>query len=261
MTNINDLQKLIEKKLDSPIVFLDGGIDPLSPCFAYGTPHTTIECNDEKFPIYLRKDTRKSATFIKFPFDGETMYAKLADLSYDEREEWEKEKIKRAVAAGEPIDIKIWDFYSGRTHVVSPNEYFPVSVGDTLRVNKFDLVRVQKEHVEPSGTRALTLVLLDEYRDTYEEWKADQKAKEKAAQAEKNKKIAETRKAAGMLGGKALKGTSKQKAWAEEIRARAIKRVAADVAQKLITDAKYQHSKFWIENRKALEAGNVLSVM
>lgn len=60
----------------------------------------------------------------------------------------------------------------------------------------------------------------------------------------------EARAVAKMFGGKALKGTAKQKEWAEKIRAEAVRQMPEKQAL-LACDPKsiLNHSKFWIENR------------
>lgn len=71
----------------------------------------------------------------------------------------------------------------------------------------------------------------------------------------------ETRKAASALGGKALKGTPKQKEWAEKIRKECLGRVTEEVGAKLLSAAAAQTSKFWIENRTALAAGKTAGLL
>lgn len=58
------------------------------------------------------------------------------------------------------------------------------------------------------------------------------------------------RATAKQLGGKALKGTAKQKEWAEKIRAEKLAAMTEEAAE-LICDPNglCTHSKFWIENR------------
>lgn len=60
----------------------------------------------------------------------------------------------------------------------------------------------------------------------------------------------ESRKAAKVLGGKALKGTARQKAWAEEIRKVALQRCTPEQAESYLTDPAYAHATWWIENRE-----------
>ena len=71
----------------------------------------------------------------------------------------------------------------------------------------------------------------------------------------------DTRKAAKVIGGKALKGTPRQKAWAEDIRKQTLRRVSEEVASRLLSDARFQHAKWWIENRSTLINGDVSRVI
>jgi hypothetical protein len=55
---------------------------------------------------------------------------------------------------------------------------------------------------------------------------------------------------AKFLGGKALKGTKKQKEWAEKIRAEKLDKGFNDeTMQCLLKNSNYSHAKFWINNR------------
>ena len=69
----------------------------------------------------------------------------------------------------------------------------------------------------------------------------------KAALSDKAK---DARSLAKSFGGKALSGTTKQKEWAETIRAEKLKSLSSEAAE-LICDHNglCTHSKFWIENR------------
>lgn len=74
----------------------------------------------------------------------------------------------------------------------------------------------------------------------------------KAAKAKSREAVraAESRKSAKVLGGKALKGTARQKAWAEEIRKVALQRCTSEQAESYLTDPAYAHAAWWIENRE-----------
>lgn len=74
-----------------------------------------------------------------------------------------------------------------------------------------------------------------------------------AAEKARVERTAEIRKTAKAHGGYALKGTSKQKAWAEQIRAGALGKMFDDSARKIVNDPRMQHSKFWIEGRKKIQ--------
>ena len=55
---------------------------------------------------------------------------------------------------------------------------------------------------------------------------------------------------ARLFGGRALKGTSRQKEWAEKIRAEKLAQMTADQAEMACDpNGLLTHSKFWIENR------------
>lgn len=64
-------------------------------------------------------------------------------------------------------------------------------------------------------------------------------------------KAVQTRQTAKALGAKALKGTAKQKAWAEQIRKEFLSlSFLSNEALELITQSQLtEHSKFWIETR------------
>lgn len=74
-------------------------------------------------------------------------------------------------------------------------------------------------------------------------------------------RVDESKKAAKALGGKSLRGTARQKAWAEEIRKQALSRVSPETAAKLLSGAEFQQAKFWIDNRTQLSAGNVAGLL
>lgn len=58
-----------------------------------------------------------------------------------------------------------------------------------------------------------------------------------------------TRKQAKFFGAKALRGTKKQKEWAEKIRSEKMRQF--DDASVLAFNGPWNHSKFWIENRNS----------
>ena len=63
------------------------------------------------------------------------------------------------------------------------------------------------------------------------------------------------RNIAKAFGGKALKGTKKQKEWAEKIRAEKVQEMTQDQAEMACDpNGLLTHSKFWIENREASPA-------
>ncbi len=72
---------------------------------------------------------------------------------------------------------------------------------------------------------------------------------EEAKAKKRAEKSKELRKAANALGGKALKGSSKQKVWAEELRKKFLAAVDSEVAERALTAEHAQHSKFWIDTR------------
>lgn len=59
----------------------------------------------------------------------------------------------------------------------------------------------------------------------------------------------DSRKKAKFFGGKALKGSVKQKEWAEQIRASKIASMSATDAEVCCKFKYFSHSKFWIKNR------------
>lgn len=64
------------------------------------------------------------------------------------------------------------------------------------------------------------------------------------------KKAAEKRQTAKTLGLKALKGTAKQKAWGEELRAGFLSITTSDLVFDFLQNSESpKHAKFWIENR------------
>jgi hypothetical protein len=67
-----------------------------------------------------------------------------------------------------------------------------------------------------------------------------------------SEKASTARATAKAFGGKALKGTAKQKEWAEKIRAEKLSGMTEEQA-KMVSDPMgiLGHSKFWIENRNA----------
>lgn len=64
-----------------------------------------------------------------------------------------------------------------------------------------------------------------------------------------DKKSLEARNKAKLLGGKALKGTFKQKQWAEKIRAEILSKVNSDAAKSLVENKIFSCASFWIDNR------------
>lgn len=74
--------------------------------------------------------------------------------------------------------------------------------------------------------------------------------KVKTDNSKDNKKNAKLRQAARNLGGKALKGTVKQKKWAEQIRKSFIENcIDTDFIKLLLTSDSLISAKFWIETR------------
>lgn len=82
-------------------------------------------------------------------------------------------------------------------------------------------------------------------------YKYEETSDKMQAEAKKAKQTRETRKAAKALGGKALKGTAKQKSWAEEIRKSFLTKVNTEQADLVLNADIAQSAKFWIETRTA----------
>ncbi|MCR6502476.1 hypothetical protein MUO32_25955 [Shinella sp. CPCC 101442] len=79
---------------------------------------------------------------------------------------------------------------------------------------------------------------------------SDTDALEKAEQRAATEMAADARKAAKMLGGKALQGGSgKQKKWAEELRAGVIAKLTSETAEKVLKQFQFRDTKWWIDNR------------
>lgn len=78
----------------------------------------------------------------------------------------------------------------------------------------------------------------------------NQTEKEKKERQSISAKAQDARNIAKAFGGKALAGTTKQKEWAEKIRAEKLSQMDFDIAI-LVCDKNglLNHSKFWIENR------------
>lgn len=95
--------------------------------------------------------------------------------------------------------------------------------------------------------------------ETGMEWNPDGAA----ANAEKKAALAkakQSREGAKALGGKALKGSAKQKKWAEELRAKALKNLTTEMAARVLADARMQDAKFWIENRNRLTSSGFTAI-
>lgn len=94
------------------------------------------------------------------------------------------------------------------------------------------------------------------YDKTRTEREAEYKKKEKAYKEKVKAETAERRETAKLMGLKALKGTMKQKKWAEDIRKNFLETVAddEDVYSFLSNTQVAQHSKFWIETRNIASA-------
>lgn len=74
-------------------------------------------------------------------------------------------------------------------------------------------------------------------------------AKTKANRKPLSDKIKEARAVAKDFGGKALKGSKKQKDWAEGIRANILKNIDKNLAETLASNALFQHSSVFINIR------------
>lgn len=72
---------------------------------------------------------------------------------------------------------------------------------------------------------------------------------EEAKAKKRAEKSKELRKAANALGGKALKGSSKQKVWAEELRKKFLATVDSETAERALNAEHAQHARFWIDTR------------
>lgn len=90
---------------------------------------------------------------------------------------------------------------------------------------------------------------------------AERKMLPKSPEEALRRRTEDTRKAAKVIGGKALKGTPRQKAWAEDIRKQTLCRVSEEVASRLLSEARFQRAKWWIENRSTLINGDVSRVI
>lgn len=74
--------------------------------------------------------------------------------------------------------------------------------------------------------------------------------KRTAAEQKRLDRTVKARQTAKSLGAKALKGTAKQKAWAEDIRKAFLEQELTDDALSLVTSSEITaHAKFWIETR------------
>jgi hypothetical protein len=69
---------------------------------------------------------------------------------------------------------------------------------------------------------------------------------------DKKQKAKKERRTASALGGSALTGSVKQKAWAEELRSDFLKSVTPEFRQRVLQSKASQSSTWWIENRKQL---------
>lgn len=79
----------------------------------------------------------------------------------------------------------------------------------------------------------------------------DPLAAERAAQDAALEKAKQARTAAQALGGKALNGGSaKQKKWAEELRAGALKNMTPETAEKVLKHFQFRNTMWWINNRE-----------
>ena len=79
---------------------------------------------------------------------------------------------------------------------------------------------------------------------------APKQAKQAKPRAKASSATQEARNVAKMFGGKALKGTAKQKDWAEQIRADFLKRISEEDATSIVTGGSFlDTAEFWIDNR------------
>jgi len=74
----------------------------------------------------------------------------------------------------------------------------------------------------------------------------------RAAPSKEVKRAQESRKAAKALGGKALKGTAKQKSWAEDLRKRALSILTPVLAERVLNSEAMQDATFWINNKNSV---------
>lgn len=81
---------------------------------------------------------------------------------------------------------------------------------------------------------------------------AEREAADKRENDAALKKAKEARAAAKTLGGTALTGGSaKQKKWAEELRAGALKNLSSETAAKVLEQAQFKNTLWWIDNRES----------
>ena len=265
MSILNELISRIKASESNDIEFQEGSFFPAYSGNKNFAGVSLYEIDGKEYSVSVFKVAKTGVTLYQFDIDDVIYGGRLVVETAEEKAERETVKIKEELKeTGEVYKIVVSSFEFGQQLYIPNDKPMPLDVGDDVIVvagyykTKF-VGKVQKYFND--GGHYVTVVKPEDFRESHDEYLKEQKALEKAAKAQKAKETAEKRKAAGVLGGKALKGTASQKAWAEEIRAQAIKRASPEIAQRLLTDPKYQHSKFWIENRKAINSGNFLSVM
>ncbi len=184
-----------------------------------------------------------------FSFDRETMSEfssyYLTDRANDERPE--------VVGKSFVLDVAARKYRNGDRILRLTESVFKERVGyswlpTTIRVVEvYDEIRHGKVRIRCVIEEALAR--LDAKERSFEMASTDDRRK-----TSQNNAAAEARKAAKAIGGKALTGTPAQKKWAEDIRKSALTTVSAEVADKLLAGKAFQSSKWWIDNRRTMNA-------
>lgn len=101
------------------------------------------------------------------------------------------------------------------------------------------------------ATFGITLkIIFEGFKSAEKRAEQQKQARIKEAEQKRIARTAEARKTAKMLGGKALTGTAKQKAWAEDIRKNFLSLDLTDESISFVTSSQMTATaKFWIETR------------
>lgn len=111
--------------------------------------------------------------------------------------------------------------------------------------------RVAREHLSNFAQNSEIRAFVSKCRDAKKSIDAAEAEQSRLAKKEKEKEAAmlAARDVAKFFDGKALKGTKKQKMWAEVIRAEKLKQLDERIARILCTHYQTQSASFWIDRK------------
>lgn len=189
MTKLETITEILKTRFIADIEIREGSFLPDFRNIAFGGARI-FDLDGEELVVSVNLVSYTGITLLDFEIDGVRYGGKFVKETAAEKLARETLDLKAELAAsGKPFEIDYHDhtFEFGQQVFVSRSVPMPARFGDDVVVvarpyNTKYQGRVQRYHFD--GDHYLVIVKPDDFRDTFEEWKADQKARKKAAKAE-----------------------------------------------------------------------------